>query len=164
MKKIILIIVVVASSLYIISCGKSSDTGSGTTCTNTLVTADSAALLSFAGSNSITTTKDPSGLYYQIITSGTGTTTPIGNSLIEVSYKGTLLNGKVFDSTAAGKTATFPLYNLIAGWQIAIPKIKAGGRIKMLVPSALAYGCQGAGTTIAPNTPIYFDVTLVGVQ
>lgn len=164
MKKIILLITFAASSLYIVSCGKNSDSGSPTTCTNMLVTADSAALISFASSNSITTTKDPSGLYYQIITSGTGAVTPIGNSLIEVSYKGSLLNGKVFDSTATGKTASFPLYNLIAGWQIAIPKIKAGGRIKMLIPSALAYGCTGAGTTIAPNLPIYFDVTLVNVQ
>ena len=164
MKKIVLIFVVAVNALYITGCGKKSDSTSGTTCTNTPVTADSVALISFANSNSITTTKDPSGLYYQIITSGTGTTTPIGNSLIEVSYKGTLLNGNTFDSTAAGKTATFPLYNLIAGWQIAIPKIKTGGRIKMLVPSALAYGCQGAGSTIAPNTPIYFDVTLVSVK
>lgn len=164
MKKTTLIIAFAASSLYMISCGKSSDSGSATTCTNTPVTADSTALINFASSNSITTTKDPSGLYYQIITPGTGTITPIGNSLIEVSYKGTLLNGTVFDSTAAGKTASFPLYNLIAGWQIAIPKIKAGGRIKILIPSALAYGCGGAGTAVTPNTPIYFDVTLVSVQ
>ncbi|MDI9363554.1 MAG: FKBP-type peptidyl-prolyl cis-trans isomerase [Flavobacterium sp.] len=163
MKKIVFIAAMVAASVYVVSCGKGAET-TNTICTNTPVASDSIALINFATANSITTTKDASGVYYQIIAAGTGTTLPNGNSLVEVTYKGTLLNGTVFDSTAAGKTASFYLYQLIAGWQIGVPKIKVGGRIKLLIPSALAYGCQGAGTTIPSNTPIYFDVTLVNFQ
>lgn len=163
MKKNVFIAALLAASFYVVSCGKGTET-TNTICTNTPVTNDSAALVNFAAANNITTTKDASGMYYQIVSAGTGTKSPNGNSLVEVTYKGTLLNGTVFDSTAAGKTASFYLYQLISGWQIGVPKIKAGGRIKLLIPSALAYGCQGAGTTIPSNTPIYFDVTLVSFQ
>ncbi len=163
MKKLFIIAVITATFFYIVGCGKSNTTAT-TTCTPTPVSTDSSALLNFASANSITPTKDASGMYYQIMSVGSGTSYPNGNSLVEVTYKGTLLNGTVFDSTAAGKTASFYLYQLIAGWQIGLPKIKAGGRIKLLIPSALAYGCTGAGTIIPANTPIYFDMTLVGFQ
>ncbi|MFC4233275.1 FKBP-type peptidyl-prolyl cis-trans isomerase [Parasediminibacterium paludis] len=162
-KKIMFIAALAVASLYVVSCGKGSDAAS-TICTNTPVATDSMALVNFATANNITTTKDASGMYFQIVSSGTGATSPNGNSLVEVTYKGTLLNGTVFDSTAAGKTASFYLNQLIGGWQIGLPKIKAGGRIKMLIPSALAYGCQGAGTSIPSNAPIFFDVTLVSFQ
>jgi len=158
-----LIAAIVAASFYVVSCGKGTET-TNTICTNTPVTNDSAALVNFAAANNITVTKDASGMYYQIVSAGTGSTYPNSNSLVEVTYKGTLLNGTVVDSTVAGKTASFYLYQLIAGWQIGIPKIKAAGRIKLLIPSALAYGCQGSGTRVPANTPIYFDVTLVSFQ
>jgi FKBP-type peptidyl-prolyl cis-trans isomerase FkpA len=164
MKKLFFIAVISATSLYIIGCGKGSESVATVTCTNTPVASDSAALVNFATANNITATKDASGMYYQIVTAGTGTSFPNGNSLVEVAYKGTLLNGAIVDSTVAGKTATFYLYQLIAGWQIGIPKIKTGGRIKLIIPSALAYGCQGSGTRIPSNTPIYFDITLVSFQ
>lgn len=163
MKKIVFIAALVAASFYVVSCGKGAET-TNTICTNTPVASDSTALINFATANNIAATKDASGMYYQIVSAGTGTSLPNGNSFVEVTYKGTLLNGTVFDSTATGKTASFYLYQLIPGWQIGVPKIKAGGRIKLLIPSALAYGCQGAGTAIPSNTPIYFDVTLVSFQ
>lgn len=168
MKKIVFIAALVAASFYLVSCGKGAE-ATNTICSNMPVANDSSALINFATANNITATKDASGMYYQIVSAGTGTTSPNGNSLVEVTYKGTLLNGTVFDSTAAGKTASFYLYQLIAGWQIGIPKIKAGGRIKLLIPSALAYGCQGAKTSsgvvvIPENAPIYFDMTLVSFQ
>lgn len=163
MKKIVFIAALIAASFYVVSCGKASES-TNTICTNTPVANDSTALINFATANNITATKDASGMYYQIVSAGTGTTSPSGNSLVEVTYKGTLLNGTVVDSTVAGKTASFYLYQLIAGWQIGIPKIKTGGRIKLLIPSALAYGCQGSGTKVPANSPIYFDVTLVSFQ
>ncbi len=162
MKKLFFITAISISFLFIISCGKKTD-NNAVGCTDTPVQKDSTALLDFATANSITPTKDVTGLYYQIITQGTGATAT-GTSLVEVTYQGTLLNGTVFDATAAGKTATFTLNQLILGWQIAIPKIKAGGRIKMLIPSAYAYGCVGAGSSIPSNSPLYFDMTLISVK
>ena len=162
MKKLFLVTAFAASSLYMIGCSKSPD-ATTTSCTNKPVAQDSAALINFAAANSITPTKDASGLYYEIIKPGTGAA-PTSTSTIEVTYQGMLLNGTVFDATAVGKTASFPLNQLITGWQIAIPKIKEGGRIKMLIPSAYAYGCVGAGTSIPPNSPLYFDMTLVSVK
>jgi len=63
------------------------------------------------------------------------------------------------DPTRSGWT----LSSLIEGWKIGIPLIKKGGRIKLIIPSALAYGCTGYAS-IPPNTPLYFDVTLTDVQ
>lgn len=163
MKKIVFIAALVVASFYVVSCGKGAET-TNTICANTPVANDSTALINFATANNITATKDASGMYYEVVTAGTGTTSPNGNSFVEVTYKGTLLNGTVVDSTVAGKTVSFYLYQLIAGWQVGIPKIKTGGRIKLLIPSALAYGCQGSGTRVPANSPIYFDITLVSFQ
>ncbi|MGC8000340.1 FKBP-type peptidyl-prolyl cis-trans isomerase, partial [Salmonella enterica] len=57
----------------------------------------------------------------------------------------------------------WPLNGLIEGWVIGIPLIKEGGSIRLLVPSALAYGCEGR-SVIPGNTPLFFEVTLVDVQ
>ena len=168
MKNVFLVCAIVASLICVVSCSKAPETTVAPTCTNRLVQQDSAALITYAAANNITAEKDVNGLYYQIITPGAGTT-PTTNSIVQVSYKGSLLNGTVFDSTSAGKTASFYLNQLILGWQIGIPKIKAGGRIKLLVPSAFAYGCKGAknaaGAFVIPeNAPIYFDISLISVQ
>lgn len=144
------------------SCGKSSSSSSNA-CTNVAPALDSSALLSFAKAQGITAVKDTTGLYYQIITQGTGGT-PNANSTVYVTYTGMRLDGGIFDSTTNSARTGFQLGSLIAGWQIGLPKIQAGGRIKLLIPSAYGYGCQGAGNAIPPNTPIYFDITLVSVQ
>ena len=143
-----------------VSCGKASNSGA---CSDVLPTADSSALLSFAKTNGITPVKDTTGLYYQIITQGTGAT-PSDNSVIFVTYTGARLDGAIFDSTTNASKTGFQLGTLIPGWRIGLPKIQAGGHIKLLIPSAYGYGCQGAGAAIPPNTPIYFDLTLVSVQ
>jgi FKBP-type peptidyl-prolyl cis-trans isomerase FkpA len=155
MKKLILAFVAITAFMYFMSCGKS--TQGYVSCTNMPVTSDSAAFLYFARSNNITAYKDVSGLYYQIIDTGSGGS-PVGTSKIVVSYVGKFLTGNAFDSS--GKQAQFELDSLIPGWQDGIPKIQSGGRIKLLLPSALAYGCLGSNI-IAPNTPVYFDITLV---
>ncbi|HEX9510763.1 MAG TPA: FKBP-type peptidyl-prolyl cis-trans isomerase [Puia sp.] len=155
------IVLIILTFIVAVSCGKSSSQGS-VSCTTIDPTADSSALLSFARTNGMTPVKDTTGLYYQIITQGTGATLN-GNSRIFVTYTGTLLNGTIFDSTTNAAKTGFQLGTLIAGWQIGLPKIQAGGHIKLLIPSAYGYGCLGSGT-IPPNSPIYFDVTLVSVQ
>ncbi|MBS1933080.1 MAG: FKBP-type peptidyl-prolyl cis-trans isomerase [Bacteroidetes bacterium] len=157
MKKLALLTLILTPLIYLVGCGKT--TQGYVSCTNAPVTDDSAALLDFARSNNITPTKDTSGLYYQVITQGTGAT-PISTSLVTVSYTGEYLNGTVFTTDS---NRQYQLNNLISGWQYGLPKIQAGGRIKLLIPSALAYGCTGSAS-IAPNTPVFFDVTLVSVQ
>src|SRR5438445_9322477 len=96
-------VLIILTFIVAISCGKASDQGS-INCTTVDPTADSSALLSFARTNGITPVKDTTGLYYQIVTQGTGAA-PTSNSVIYVTYTGTLLNGTIFDSTTnAAKT------------------------------------------------------------
>jgi FKBP-type peptidyl-prolyl cis-trans isomerase FkpA len=96
-----------------------------------------------------------SGLFYVIDLPGTGEN-PTINSKVTVTYKGYTSDDKVFDGT----TSTFPLSNVIKGWQQGIPLFKKGGKGKLLIPSKLAYGIQGSGN-IKPRQPIIFDVELI---
>ena len=115
-------------------------------------------MTSFAKKNNITYISDPSGVLYQIITAG-NSTKPRLTSTITVTYTGKLMNDKTFDSG----TITYPLNNLIPGWQIALPLIGEGGQIKILIPSSLGYGSNGSGE-IPGNSPLYFDVSLLKVK
>ena len=119
--------------------------------------ADDAAIQAYITANSITAIKDPSGLYYQVITPGTGAY-PTVNSAISVNYTGKLLNGSVFGS---GSLNNYSLSGLIPGWQIGIPHINTGGRILLLVPSALGYGDVANGN-IPPNSVLIFTIDLTG--
>src|SRR5579871_3548426 len=96
MKKLVLAAAALTAFVYFLSCGKT--TQGYIACSNAPVTNDSAALLSFARSNNITPTKDSSGLYYQIIDSGSGGR-PFPASKVVVNYVGKFLTGKIFDST-----------------------------------------------------------------
>ena len=118
---------------------------------------DDAAIQAYIKANNITATKDPSGLYYQVITAGTGDY-PTANSLITGSYTGKLLNGTVFDS---GPISNAALTSFIPGWQIGIPHINTGGRILLLIPSALGYGNAASGS-IPANSVLIFTVDLTG--
>jgi len=164
MQKIVLSFFLLAglSVMLLTACGKSSSTGSAAGCTPVEPAVDSPALLNFAKAHGITSLKDTLGLYYQVISQGTGNT-PNFNSTIFVKYTGTFMDSTIFDSTSNYLQTGFALSNLIIGWQLALPKIQAGGHIKLLVPSKYGYGCVGAGP-IPPNTPIFFDITLVSVQ
>jgi FKBP-type peptidyl-prolyl cis-trans isomerase len=86
---------------------------------------------------------------------------PTLTNTVSTVYTGKLLNNTQFDASA--NPVSFLLSGVIKGWQIAIPLIKKGGRIKMVIPSSLAYGCNGSGS-IAPNSPLYFEVTLTDVR
>lgn len=149
----------IAVMLYVIGCSKSS---ASSYCNNLSPSADSTNLKNFATANGITAVRDSTGLFYQILDSGTGAHPSI-SSVLYVTYKATLLNGTVFDSATNANNTGFPLTNLIKGWQIGLPKIGTGGHILLLVPSDYAYGCTGY-LSISPNTPLFFDVTLVSFQ
>ena len=119
---------------------------------------DDAIMQSYISANGITATKHASGLYYQIIEPGSGAT-PTSSSTVKANYTGKFTNNTTFD----GGTASFPLGNVIAGWQIGIPLIKQGGKIKLIIPPYLAYGCYDY-RSIPGNSVLVFDVELLEVQ
>jgi FKBP-type peptidyl-prolyl cis-trans isomerase FkpA len=119
---------------------------------------DDANMQSYISTNGITATKHASGLYYQIIEPGSGAT-PTISSTVKANYTGKFTNNTSFDSG----TASFPLGNVIAGWQIGIPLIKQGGKIKLIIPPYLAYGCYDY-RGIPGNSVLVFDVELLEVQ
>lgn len=104
------------------------------------------------------------GIFYRVMKSGKGTS-PRADSKVSVHYKGTLINGKVFDSSYdRGQPAEFPLNRVIKGWQIAVQKMQPGDKWEIVIPSELAYGEQGApGGTIGPNETLIFEVELLKV-
>jgi FKBP-type peptidyl-prolyl cis-trans isomerase len=103
-----------------------------------------------------------SGLSYQIINKGwEGNRRPNINDYVVVQYKGSLINGNVFDNVYGDSTATFSLAGTIAGWQEALPKIHNGGHIKLYIPSDLGYGTSTDYTEIPPNSVLIFDINLL---
>lgn len=100
-----------------------------------------------------------SGLFYTIEVEGIGANPGLNNT-VTCEYTGYLLNGNQFDGTSAGKPISFPLSQVIKGWQEGIPKYKKGGKGKLIIPSELGYGSRGVGT-IPPNSVLVFDVYLV---
>lgn len=85
---------------------------------------------------------------------------------VTIHYVGALNeNGTIFDSSVSrGEPATFPLDNLIQGWQEGIPGMKVGGKRRLFIPSALGYGESGSGSNIPPNSDLIFDIELFDTQ
>jgi FKBP-type peptidyl-prolyl cis-trans isomerase FkpA len=119
---------------------------------------DDSTMQSYISTNAITATKHASGLYYQIIDPGSGAA-PTISSTVKATYTGKFTNNTSFDSG----TASFPLGNVIAGWQIGIPLIKQGGKIKLIIPPYLGYGCYDY-SGIPGNSVLVFDVELLEVK
>lgn len=104
-----------------------------------------------------------SGLQYKIVEEGTGIA-PSAADTVEVHYKGTLLDGSVFDSSYDRKESVkFPLNRVIPGWTEGIQFAKEGGKIILYIPSDLAYGENGAGPSIPGNSTLVFEVELLKV-
>ena len=148
-------ILLVFSWIAMAGCVK--DTGS---CTPKTVQSEQATMIDFEVNNGINAMVHSSGLHYEIIDPGSGTTPDVATSTISVTYTGKLLNGTVFDQKTT--PFTYKLNGFIPGWQYGIPLIKKGGTIKLIIPSSLAYGCTGAGS-IPPDSVLYFEITLVDV-
>ena len=103
----------------------------------------------------------PSGLYYEIVTPGTGDF-PKATDVVKVHYTGTLVDGTVFDSSVKrGEPVEFPLNGVIPGWTEGVQKIAKGGKIKLYVPYQLAYGEEGRPPTIPPAATLLFDIELI---
>ncbi len=122
------------------------------------------AVKDYLASKSITASQDPSGVFYVMTEPGTGTETPGLCTTIVFTYKGTLTNGNVFDISTT--PISYPLGDLIAGWQKVIPMMKRGGKATMYVPPTLGYGSRDVkdanGNVIIPaNSILIFDLQLV---
>jgi FKBP-type peptidyl-prolyl cis-trans isomerase FklB len=106
----------------------------------------------------------PSGLQYEIITEGDGAK-PKATDSVKCHYHGTLLDGTVFDSSVQrGQPAVFGVNQVIKGWVEALQLMSVGSKWKLFIPSNLAYGSQGAGGSIEPNSTLIFEVELLGIE
>jgi FKBP-type peptidyl-prolyl cis-trans isomerase len=111
----------------------------------------------------VTTTA--SGLQYEVLTRSTGTVSPKATDKVEVHYHGTLLNGKVFDSSVnRGETITFGLNQVIKGWTEGLQLMKEGDKFKFFIPSELAYGNNSPGSGIPAGATLVFEVELFKVN
>ncbi|MFN3667430.1 MAG: DUF3472 domain-containing protein [Sediminibacterium sp.] len=111
----------------------------------------------------IDTTGSIESVYYHILSQGTGEYVSVTDT-VTVHYKGSLLSdGSIFDQTR-DKPATFPLRRLIRGWQLALPKCKVGGKVRVIIPSAQAYGIRTRSKDIPPNSILVFDIEVVAVM
>ncbi|MDE5785650.1 MAG: FKBP-type peptidyl-prolyl cis-trans isomerase [Duncaniella sp.] len=105
----------------------------------------------------------PSGLQYEVLTEGDGPK-PTAQDRVEVHYTGKLIDGTVFDSSVErGTPATFGVTQVIPGWVEALQMMNEGSKWRLFIPSQLAYGPQGAGGVIGPNSTLIFDVELLKV-
>lgn len=106
----------------------------------------------------------PSGLQYQILKEGNGPK-PAATDKVTTHYHGTLIDGTVFDSSVErGQPATFPVNGVIQGWVEALQLMPVGSKWRLFIPSNLAYGEQGAGKQILPNSALIFDVELISIE
>ena len=105
----------------------------------------------------------PSGLQYEVLTEGKGKK-PAATDRVQCHYHGTLINGEVFDSSIErGEPAVFGVSKVIPGWVEALQLMPEGSKWRLFIPSDLAYGENGAGGKIAPNSTLIFDVELLKV-
>ncbi len=108
--------------------------------------------------------KTASGLVYRSLKDGSGEK-PSRTSTVQVNYKGTFIDGKVFDaSDKHGGPATFPLNRVIPCWTEGVSMMKVGGKAQLVCPPSIAYGAGGAPGAIPPNSTLVFEVELLAVK
>ncbi len=121
---------------------------------------DDALIVDYLNRNNIKAERLESGLYYTVEEAGSSEK-PGPNSLMSAHYRGTLLNGKEFDSShKRGKPYSFKAGGVIKGWSEGIPLYGKGGKGTIFVPSSMGYGSRDMGT-IPPNSVLIFEVELV---
>lgn len=130
-----------------------------------LMCAPSLALASVAAQAAAPASSEtlPSGVVVQTLTKGTGPS-PKASDTVKVHYRGTLTDGKEFDSSyKRGQPISFPLNRVIPCWTEGVQKMQVGGKAKLTCPAATAYGERGVPGTIPPNATLNFEVELLGI-
>jgi FKBP-type peptidyl-prolyl cis-trans isomerase FkpA len=108
--------------------------------------------------------KTPSGMVYRSLKDGKGKS-PSAADTVEVNYRGTLTNGKEFDSSyKRNQSISFPLSRVIPCWTEGVKMMKVGGKAKLVCPPDLAYGSRGAGSDVPPNATLIFEVELLNIK
>ena len=106
----------------------------------------------------------PSGLQYKVVVTGTGKTPTIDDTVV-CQYRGTLIDGKEFDSSySRNQPATFPVKGVIKGWTEVLQLMPVGSKWQVFIPSSLGYGERGAGGLIGPNAALVFEIELVAIK
>ena len=106
----------------------------------------------------------PSGVKISHINMGSGAN-PKASDTVKVHYRGTLADGKEFDSSyKRNAPATFPLGRVIPCWTQGLQKMKVGGKARLVCPPATAYGDKGAGGAVPPNATLTFEVELLAIE
>lgn len=162
-KKSIAILTLTTVLALLIGCLKEKDTAA---CTPVPIAAERDTMKAMVRDSAFVmdTTGYTDSVFYQVMNPGTGVS-PTTGSTLTVKYISYYMNGRPSDSTYLTHpdgVTTPPLNQLIPGWQQGLPKIKEGGRIRLIIPSSLAYGCNPNGGVLA-NQPLYFNIELVKV-
>jgi len=106
----------------------------------------------------------PSGLVYRSLKEGTGAS-PAASDTVKVHYRGTLPDGKEFDSSyGRGQPAEFPLNGVIRCWTEGVQKMKVGGKARLTCPPGIAYGNRAVGGVIPANSTLVFEIELLDVR
>jgi FKBP-type peptidyl-prolyl cis-trans isomerase FkpA len=123
------------------------------------VSASGAAAVFAAGDETL-----PSGVRISHLSAGSGAS-PMASDTVKVHYRGTLADGKEFDSSyKRNAPATFPLGRVIPCWTQGLQKMKVGGKARLVCPPATAYGDRGAGGAVPPNATLTFEVELIAIE
>jgi FKBP-type peptidyl-prolyl cis-trans isomerase FkpA len=117
-----------------------------------------------AAAHAGTPEKTPSGLIYESLKDGSGPQPTSPKSVVQVHYRGALVDGKEFDNTYKREhPVAFPLSQVIPCWTHGIMKMKEGGKAKLTCPPETAYGAVGKGSLIPPNSTLIFEIELLKV-
>ena len=107
--------------------------------------------------------KTASGIVITILTEGSGAS-PMATDTVKVHYRGTLIDGKEFDSSyKRGQPTSFPLKGVIPCWTEGVQALKVGGKAKLQCPSQLAYGTRGISGVIPPDATLTFEIELLEI-
>jgi FKBP-type peptidyl-prolyl cis-trans isomerase FklB len=105
----------------------------------------------------------PNGLQYKVLAEGSGES-PKPEDIVEVNYRGTLIDGTEFDASKPGQPFTTAANRVIRGWTEALTRMKPGAKWQLFIPPDLAYGERGSGPKIGPNSTLLFDVELLSFK
>jgi FKBP-type peptidyl-prolyl cis-trans isomerase FkpA len=105
----------------------------------------------------------PSGVVFESVQTGSGAS-PKATDVVKVNYRGTLTDGREFDSSyKRGQPISFPLNRVIPCWTEAVQLMKPGGKARVTCPPETAYGSRGAGAAVPPNATLVFEIELISI-